>query len=186
MLPVPIDQPAMPPPPFPAQCWHADLTRARQALCELGDRSGLRRNDKHYLFYMPNPDMLHYTREQASIDRQDPRPAELVFRCYDADGARSVQLEVKTARVTVADEFRLTLNGQPLDASRIRRLHAPGGRDARVHSLKLDPYSQFVVTLTPKMLNRGENRLGVTLHQGDAGVRGKIDLVELELRLQYA
>ena len=41
------------------------------------------------------------------------------------------------------------LNGRAIDAARIRRLHAPGGRDARIHSIPLEPYSQYIVTLAP-------------------------------------
>jgi hypothetical protein len=185
LLPRPIYQAPMPPLPFRAQCWHADLSKSREALDELGDPAGLARKDKSYLFYVPNPDYPHYTPERAAIDRGKPQPAEMVFRCYDAADAKTLRLQVKTVNVTIRDEFSLALNGQAIDAARIRRLHAPGGRDARIHSIPLEPYSQYVVTLAPDMLQRGENRLTVSLRKGHPDLGGSIQLAELELFLHY-
>ena len=185
LLPRPIERPPMPPPDFHAQCWHADLARSREALREIGDPAALVRKDKHYLFYVPNPDYPHYTPEHAAIDRRHPQPAELRFRCYHAAGAKAIRLQVKTANVTIRDEFSLALNGQAIDAARISRLHAPGGRDARIHSIPLEPYSLYVVGLAPEMLRRGENRLTVSLRAGDPDLSAGIDLVELELFCHY-
>ena len=184
MLPRPMERPPMPPPDFRAQCWHPDLTRSRQALGELGDPAALVHKDKHYLFYVPNPDYPHYTPEHAAIDRRKPQPAELAFRCYHAAGATTIRLQVKAVGVTVRDQFSLALNGQPIDAARIRRLHASGGRDARIHSIPLAPYSEYVVTLAPKMLRSGDNRLTVALSKADPELFEPIGLVELELFLQ--
>jgi len=185
LLPTPVDRPPMPPPAFRAQGWQPDLDKTRAALGELGDPAGLARKDKHYLFYVPNANYPHYTQEHAAIDRRQPQPAEMVFRCYHAAEAKAVRLQVKAANVTIRDEFSLALNGRAIDAARIRRLHASGGRDARIHSIPLQPYSQYIVTLAPDMLQRGENRLAVSLCKGEPELFGSIELVELELFLHY-
>ena len=184
LLPRPVDEPLIPFPAFGSRCWHADLTKAREALCELGDPAALAHKDKHYLFYVPNPDYAHYTPERAAIDRRKPEPAVLTFRCYHAAEAKAIRLQVKVAGVSTRDEFSLMLNDQAVDASRVRRLHASGGRDARIHSIRLEPYSQYVMTLAPDMLRRGENRLTVTLSKPDPHLTGSIQVVELELSLQ--
>jgi hypothetical protein len=185
LLPTPVEQAPMPPPAFHAQCWHSDINKSREALGELGDPAGLARKDKHYLFYVPNPAYPHYTPEHAVIDRRQPQPAELVFRCYHAANAKTLRLQVKAVNVTTSDEFSLSLNGRAIDGARIRRLHAPGGRDVRIHSIPLQAYSQYVVALAPDMLQRGENRLAISLRKGDPGLVGSIELVELELFLHY-
>ena len=144
----PVGQPAMPPPDFHAQCWHPDLAETRRALYELGDPQGLAGKDKHYLFYTGSlASYRHYTQDIAAIDRAEPRPAELLFRCHAGDEAREVTLKLKVVGVTTREQFRFTLNGRPLPGGITRRLHAPGGRDARIHSTKLEPYSQYVFTL---------------------------------------
>ena len=75
------------------------------------------------------------------------------------------------------------------DLDLVRAAHhvfvASGGRDARVHSIPLKPYSQYIVTLTPEMLQCGENRLAVSLSKGEPELFGTIELVELELFLDY-
>ncbi|MBI5394129.1 MAG: hypothetical protein HZA91_02405 [Verrucomicrobia bacterium] len=186
LLPRPVDQPAMPPPDFRAQCWHPDLAQSRQALRELGDAVALARKDKHYLFYTGSrTDYRHYTQDMAFMDRAIAKPAELSFRCYDGRNAKEITLKLKTAGVTTREQFSFTLNGRPVPPNRIRRLHASGGRDARIHSVVLQPYSQFVFNLSHDMLRRGENQLTVTPDEKEPDLTGKIDLVEMELLLRY-
>jgi len=186
LLPRPVNQPPVPPPDFRAQCWHSDFVQTRQALRELGDATGLARKDKHYLFYTGSrTDYRHYTQDMAFIDRAAPTPAELSFRCYHAANAKKLTLKLKTVSVTTREQFAFNLNGQPIASERIRRLHSPGGRDARIHSIKLEPYSQFEFNLSRDMLRRGDNRLTVSLNNKESDLTGKIELLELELLLRY-
>jgi len=189
-----VDQPAVPPLDFHAQCWHPDLVQTRQALHELADAPGLAHKDKHYLFYTGTmagygtasvAGYRHYTQDAAFIARAAPQPAQLSFRCYDAGGANQITLKLKTVGVTTREQFRFSLNGQPVPPSRICRLHAPGGRDARIHSIPLLPYSQFVLNLSRDMLRRGENRLTVSLGEKEPDLTGNIALAEMELLLRY-
>jgi hypothetical protein len=186
LLPRPVNQPPLPPPDFRAQCWHSDFVQTRQALRELGDAAGLAWKDKHYLFYLgSNATYRHYTQDFAAIDRAAPTPAELSFRCYHAANAKKLTLKLKTVGVTTNEQFTFTLNGQPIASERITRLHAPGGRDARIHSIPLAPYSQFEFNLSRDMLRCGENRLVVSLSNKEPDLTGKIELLELELLLRY-
>jgi hypothetical protein len=183
LLPRTLNQPAMPPLDFRAQGWHPDLVQTRQALRELADSDRLARKDKHYLFYTGSrTDYRHYTQDIAYIDRVAAKPAELSFRCYHSANAREATLKLKTVGVTTREQFSFTLNGKPILA---KRLHSPGGRDARIHSIPLQPYSQFIFTLAPDMLHRGDNQLTVSLVEKEPDVTGKIDLVEMELLLRY-
>lgn len=185
MLLRPVSQPPIPPPDFRAQCWHSDFVQTRQALRELGDAAVVARKDKHYLFYLgSNATYRHYTQDFAAIDRAAPMPAELSFRCYHAANAKKLTLKLKTVGVTTREQFNFTLNGQPIANNRIQRLHSPGGRDARIHSIPLAPYSQFEFNLSRDMLRHGENRLVVSLSNKETDLTGKIELLELELLLR--
>ena len=186
LLPRPVDQPIMPPLDFHAQCWHPDLVQSRQALRELADATGLARKNKHFLFYTGwSASYRHYTQDAAAISRDAPKPAELSFRCYDARDAKEITLKLKTVGVTTRERFSFTLNGKPIPANRVQRLHAHGGRDARIHSVVLLPYSQFVFNLSRDMLRRGDNQLTVTLNEKEPDLTGNITLVEMELLLRY-
>jgi len=185
LLPRPVAQPAFPLPHFKAQGSHPDLTRAKLALSELDDPKNFARKNKKYLFYMDTPLYRHYTQEQADIQRTKPQPAELHFRCHeDAAETKEMRLELKTVGVSTFDQFEFQLNDQPIPASRIQRLHAPGGRDGRIHAIKLAPYSQYVINVLGS-LQRGENHLTVVLAKQDPDVIGKISLLELELFVNY-
>jgi hypothetical protein len=186
LLPRPLDAAPFPPPPFHAQGWHPDLERARQALAELGDPQAVAAGDRHYLFYWATAPYRHYTPHPPRLDRLAPEPAELTFRCHHVADAARIELKVKTVGVTIRDAFAFELNGQPIDASRTRRLHAPGGRDARVHGVRLGPYSQFVFELRPDDLTAGENRLRVALAEREPDLFGPIELAELELLVGQA
>jgi len=186
LLPRPVSQPPVPPPDFRAQCWHSDFVQTRQALRELGDAAMVARKDKHYLFYLgSNAAYRHYTQEFATIDRAALAPAELSFRCYHAANAKKATLKLKTVSVTTHEQFNFTLNGQPVASDRIQRLHSPGGRDARIHSIPLAPYSQFEFNLARDMLRHGDNRLTVSLSNKESDLTGKIELLELELLLRH-
>lgn len=186
LLPRPVNQSAFPPVEFHAQGWHPDLVQTRQALHELGDAGGLAHKDKHYLFYTGSlSSYRHYTQDVAFIDRATLKPATLSFRCFEGTDTKEITLKLKTAGVTTRERFSFALNGKPIAGDRIQRLHAPDGRDARIHSVPLQPYSQFVFNLSRDILRRGENQLIVSLDEKEPDVTGKIDLVEMELLLHY-
>ncbi len=185
LLPQPIAEPPMPPPEFPATCWHPDLTRARDALKELGDPQLIAHKNKHFLFYTEPPAYLHYPPEQAVIERLAAEPAKLVFRCYeDIAQAAELRLELKLVGVTIRDSFEFQLNGSPIPVSQIKRLHSPGGRDPRIHPVPLEPYSQYIIQLGSG-LTRGENRLTVSLTQAEPDLFGAIEIREMELFVRY-
>lgn len=185
LLPRPITQPPFPLPDFKATCWHPDLTLARQALYELGDPQALGRKDKKFLFYTEPPTYRHEVPEQARIERLNPEPAELVFRCYeDTSQGAETRLEFKLVGATIRDSFELRLNGKPIPESSIERLHAPGGRDRRIHGTPLEPYSLYVVSVAGELC-RGENRLTVSLKDKDPDLLGRIEVRETELTIRY-
>lgn len=181
LIPRPVDQPPIPPPAFKAQGWHPDITETRQALNELHAAEVLVRKERHYLFYMSPTSYRHYTPPPPKIDRLSPEPAELRFRCYHFADACEIVMKVKAVGVTVRDMFELRLNGESVPSERIERLHAPGGRDTRVHGVRLEPYSQYVVDVSPDMLTVGENLLVVSLREREPDLFGSIDVAELEL-----
>lgn len=181
----PAGRPAQPPVAFHAQCWHPDLERAGQALHELGDPAGLANREKHYLFYTGSGGHRHMTQDVAFLDRAAATPAEMSFRCYDASGARAVMLELKTVGVTSKERFSFTLNGNAIPSERVERLHAPGGRDKRLHSIPLDAYSRFVISLAPESVRSGDNTLTVTLHDPEPDLTNRVDLVEMKVVVRH-
>jgi len=185
LLPRPVGEPAIPPAPFHAQCWHPDISVTRQALNELGDRDAVARGDKEYLFYMAPGSYRHYTPPPPAIDRLAPEAVEMPFRCHQFRTAKEIVLKVKTVGVTTRDVFELELNDIPVPVQRIERLHAAGGRDARVHGVPLEPYSQFVVQLSHDVLKEGDNRLRVELVEREPGLFGTITLAELEVMVRH-
>jgi hypothetical protein len=186
LQPRPLEGPPFPAPEFRAQCWHPDLTRSHQALGELGDPAQLAHADKRFLFYMEPASYPHYAPEQASIERLDPQAAEVVWRCYEDFGsAREMELELKLVGVTICDRFEFRVNGELVEESRLRRLHSANGRDARLHSVRLEPYSQYTIALDPAALRRGDNRLTVSLVEGEPDLLGTIEVREVALSVRY-
>lgn len=185
LVPLPLDPVPVPPAGFKGDGRHPDLARTSQALCEIGDPDLLARTDKRYLFYMGAAPYRHYTPERASIDRLEGDSARMVFRCYHALHAREVRLEVKTVAVTVGDAFAFALNGREVEACRVERLHAAGGRDQRVHGIALEPYSLYTLALDPEMLRVGENELVVRVTEREPELFGTIELRELTLTLSH-
>ncbi len=183
----PADQRPFPTPDFTARCWHPDLTRTKQAIHELGDPQGLAHKDKKFLFYTQPPLYRHYPQEQAGLDRLAPKPADLVFRCYeDLPRAREIRIETKLAGVSVFDDFEFRLNERSIPPDRLQRLHAPGGRDLRVHGTPLEPYFQYVLRPDADMFRRGENLLTVSLTRRDPDLLGRIEVREMELFVSYS
>jgi len=182
----PLDQRPFPPPDFTARCWHPDIPRTRRAIYELGDRKVLAHKDKTFLFYTQPPFYRHYPQEQASLDRLAPKPADLVFRCYeDLPKAKEIRIELKLTGISIHDDFEFRLNGKRLRSDLVRRLHAPGGRDARIHGTPLEPYSLYTLSPSAKMFRRGENRLMVSLKEKASNLFGKIEVREMEVHVRY-
>ena len=182
LLARPVDEPLFPLPPFRDVCWHPDLGETREVLHELGDPAALDDKDKHYLFYMQDQIYPHYPPGPATIDRSQPTSAALPFRIADAPaGEPGAELRVKLASVTRNDAFEFCLNAQPLATDRITRLHAVRGRDARVHSVRLDPYSLYVLKPGPAALKAGENVLEIRSVALEPNLIGAITAAELEV-----
>ena len=185
LIPVAVDRPAYPPVDFEVPGRHSSVTRTRQALGELDDAEGLKTSDRDLLFYSEVQKLRHYAPGWSTIQRLEPAPAELPWRCYDvADGA-SVRIELKTVGVSTRDDFAFALNGEPIAADAVERLHAPGGRDARVHGIPLAPYSVYTLTVDPSALRDGEHTLSVTLTDADPLLLGEIALREMRVSVRH-
>ncbi len=186
LIPRPMGQRPFPTPEFGAQGWHPDLTEVRRALYEVGDAETLASLDKRFLFYAQPQKYRHYVPEQAAIDRLEPEPAELVWRAFEDWGESTrARIELKLVGVTVRDQFEIRLNGEPLPENAVERLHAPNGRDARVHAIALEPYSLYVIEPDASVLRRGENTLTVVLTERDPHLFGEIEVRELEVSVRH-
>jgi len=182
----PVHDPPFPPPKFPASYWHPDITRIPEILSELGEPELLAGLDKRFLFFMEEQKYRHYSPEVAGIERVDEDAVELCWRCYeDFDAAAEVLIDLKLVSVTVRDEFAFALNGEPVAAERIERLHAPSGRDQRVHWRPLEPFSLYRITPDRAHLRRGENMLTVALTAREPDLFGRIEARELEVTVRY-
>ncbi|MEA3400921.1 MAG: hypothetical protein U9R79_06685 [Armatimonadota bacterium] len=186
LIPRPLDAAAWPPPEFHAQGYHPDLTRSRRALREIGDPEAVRHQDKRFLFYTDPPKYRHFAPEVATIQRLTGHPAELAFRCYeDLEAAEQVRVELKLVGVTIRDQFRLALNGAEISPERVQRLHAPNGRDLRIHYLPLEPFSQLSFEPRASEMQRGENTLTVSLTEADPALHGEIEVREMAVEVRY-
>jgi len=183
----PVDQPPFPPPEFHAGYWHPDITRIPDILTELGDREALAALDKRFLFCMDDQLYRHYPPEPDRINRHGALTVNTPWRCHeDYERAAEVAIEVKLVGVTVRDEFEFALNGQPVAPERIERLHAPSGRDQRVHWRKLEPFSLYRIDPDRSALRRGENTLTVTMTEREPDLFGEALVRELTVDVRYA
>ncbi|MCD6359373.1 MAG: hypothetical protein J7M38_00830, partial [Armatimonadetes bacterium] len=158
LTPVPVDREPFPPPEFASGDRHPDISRSRRALNEIGDPELLAGRDKRFLFFTDTSRCRHAVPERAELDRFNPRPVDLTWRCYeDFEQAALVRVELKLVGVTIRDEFAFSINGHSIEPERVERLHASNGRDARVHGISLDPYSLYSFELRAEELRRGEN-----------------------------
>jgi len=167
---------------------HHDFTKVGQALEEIGQAESLRGKDKRYLFCFSNDaSYRHYDPDRASLDRRGGQGRlKAVLRCYeDYDRARAISLRFKIENVARTEQFQATLNGHPLQPGPHQVRYAANGRDTRIHTVKLEPYLQYEVTLRPGQLRKGENVLEVTPTRLAAGLATKIRLVEIELSVRY-
>lgn len=109
------------------------------------------------------------------------------FRCYeDLDRARTIMLRFKIENVARTEQFRASLNGQPIAASHQQIRYAANGRDTRIHTVKLGPYQEYKITLQPVQFEKGENRLEVTPTKLLPELTTEINLLEIELLVRYA
>ena len=186
LIPVPLDRPAFPPPEFTARGYHPDLTQTRNALREIGAPETLAGKDKRFLFYTAPSTYRHYAQEVASIERLVPEATELIWRCYEDYAAAETEVELKLVSVTPTDQFVFAINGEPVGDEAVERLHAPGGRDTRVHPCSLEPYSVYTLGLAPETLLRGENTLTVTMTAREPDLYGEVEVREMAVTVRYS
>lgn len=165
-----------------------DFTHVAQALEEIGRPSSLGRKDKHFLFYFSNDaGYRHYDPDIAVLERGDRQGRlKAALPCYEDYGhARAMILQFKIENVARGEEFQANLNGRQLQPAGPKVRYAPNGRDTRIHTVKLGPYLEYEISLQPEQLRTGENVLEVAPTRLISGVTGKINLVEIELRVRY-
>jgi hypothetical protein len=186
-IPVPVDRRPFPAPEFQPPVLHAQLTRGRLALGEVGDPQQMAHRDKRFLFAMEKAHYRHELQEVQSLGRlpAGSRSMELVWHCHeDFAAASAITLECKLVGVARCEEFEFTINGQAV--RQMERLHASNGRDVRLNVPRpLPPYSVYTLTLDPEVLRPGANTLGVTLTRSDPNLLGAIDLMEVALTVKY-
>jgi len=167
---------------------HPDFSKVGQALDEIGRATSLRGKDKHFCFYFSNDARYrHYDPDRALLDRRSKqRQLTATFRCYEDDArAGGITLGFKIEHVARTEQFRVGLNGQPIEPGAQRVRYAANGRDTRIHTVKLGPYLAYEVSLHPSQLRRGENVLKITPTRLIPGLATKIALVEIELHVDY-
>jgi hypothetical protein len=168
---------------------HADFSRVGQALDEMGSAESLRGKDKRFLFYFSkNTSYPHYDPDQAGLNRPaDKGQLKATFRCYENyDRAQTITLRFKIENVARTEQFRVSLNGQPIEASQQQVRYAANGRDTRIHTVKLGPYLEYEITLQPSQLRKGENHLEVIPSKLLPELTPKISLLEIELLVAYS
>jgi len=99
--------------------------------------------------------------------------------------AAAITLRFKIENVMRDEQFRATLNDQPIDASQQQVRYAANGRDTRIHTVTLGPYLEYEVSLRPSQLRKGENRLEVVPTKLLSELATKINLLEIELLVSY-
>ena len=184
---VPPERQPFPAPEFGPYAWHGDQQETRTVLHELGDPEKLRRTHKRFLFCMEPKPYRHYVPEVAQVERlADPPRMALDFTCYeDFPAAREITLECKVVGVSLRDRFAFSINGRPVPAERSECLYSASGRDARVHSVPLEPYAQFTLTLDASWLQQGANVLEVALADRHPALLGVVELREVKLDVRY-
>lgn len=161
-----------------------DFTRVGQALDEIGQAESLRGKDKRFLFFfIKDARYRHYGPSLPGLDRQGGQASlKAVFPCYeDYDRTRTMTLRFKVENVARTEQFQVSLNGHPLEPSRLQVRYAAHGRDSRIHTVTLGPYLEYEVSLLPNELCKGENVLEVTPTRLSPDLATKINLVEIEL-----
>jgi len=165
-----------------------DLSKAPQALDEIASADRLRHKNKRFLFnWIKNIHYRHFAPEVARLNRDDKEKGlEAVFRCYeDYDRAKELTLRFKIENVARSEQFEISLNGKLISAEQQRVLYAANGRDTRIHTVKLEPYSLCSLSLKPGQLKKGENTLSVRPAKLNPDLAGDIYLLEIELIVKY-
>ena len=157
-----------PPPLYP---------QALQALYELRDPKRVARGDRHYLFEPTHDDSPGPRNAQRVVlDRQAAKPSGVFrFRLYEQrDQVRAATLMLRGA-LTERDEVDVRLNGTPL-------VHGPLGRPDPKFLRPFPDIRWFPVP--PAAMAWGENRLSITLIDGDPEAPGEIVIDEVEVWVQ--
>jgi hypothetical protein len=185
LQPVPADRPSFPAPDFGPVGWHDSVQRTHAALKEVGDAEGLRHADKRFLFCVEKKSQYwHFAPAELWLDRLGAGSAEFVWQCYeDYAAAEKITLELKLVGVSLRDEFAFTINGHPVPQT--QRLYSSSGRDARIHSLPLDPYSQYTIQVDADWMASGANTLGIAFTQRNPALLGQVQLREVALDIAY-
>lgn len=186
LIPVPVDRPPYPTVDFEVPGRHASTECTRGALHELGDPKELATLDKRLIFYAEEQRFRHYAPGWQTLRRSEPAPVNLPWRCWEhTEAAREITIEIKLVGVTPRDEFAFAINGATVDRERIERLHASGGRDARVHAIPLEPYSVYTLEVDAGNLTRGDNTLTITLTDADPMLLNEIETREMYVDVRY-
>jgi hypothetical protein len=165
-----------------------DFSKVGQALDEIGRSESLRGKDKHFLFYFnDDAQYRHSAPRLAGLDRAGgPQSIKATFRCFeDYSDTRSITLRFKIENVARTELFQVKLNGHPVEPRRQQISFAANGRDTRIHTVSLGPYLEYKVSLHPNGLRKGENILEITPIRLVRDLPAKINLVEIELNVDY-
>lgn len=166
-----------------------DLSQVAQSLDEMGHPERLRHKNKRFLFYWSNDTRhRHYDPDVVSLKRgSNDATLQAAFRCYeDYDRAKDLTLRLKVENVARTEQFNIAVNGRPIAAENLRVLYAANGRDARIHTIKLQPYLLYEIALDPSLMKQGENLLEVEPSRLLPWLRDTISLLEIELIARYA
>ena len=165
-----------------------DLTDVPKALDEMASADDLNHKNKRFLFYWSKDTRYrHYAPDVASIDRsQKEQELKAVFRCHeDYDRAKDITLQFKIENVARDEQFEIAINGQKINPREQRVLYASNGRDTRIHTVTLGPYSSYSLSLGSSQLKDGENTLKIKPTKLAPDLAGRIHLVEIELIVKY-
>ena len=199
LQPLPADRPPFPAADFGPVGWHDSVQRTHQALKEVGDAEGLRHADKRFLFCVEKKTQYrHYEPSEVWIERlgpsshaarapQDDKPGgSLSFDCYeDYAAAKEITLEFKLVGVSLRDEFAFTVNGHEVGEAQVQRRYSSSGRDARIHSIPLEPYSLYTVKLEAGWMVSGANTLTVAFTERNPALLGRVQLREVAVEVRY-
>ena len=165
-----------------------DFSKTLQAFDEIVDPKRLRGKSKRFLFHYDQPTgYRHHTREQSVLKRSNKDGSLTAdFRCHDElKDAHSITLKFKIENVMRDERFQPSLNGNSVPATKQLIKYAANGRDPRVHTVKLEPYLQYEISLDASQIRRVENHLELKPTMLIPDLANTIQLREIELIVKY-